>query len=174
MSVTFAQPVRVGPNSFRFRWSSDADAPVYRVHKAGVFQFATETNHATFTFQQGETPAIEVLDGTEPIAAAAEAPVELMWARDEGAAKYRIEEFVGAAWVVRAVRDAGISGMEHYSTQPLADATSTQFRVTPISAGGIEGTPQAVTATINRHPDPPDVTFAYDNGTNTVTIAAAA
>ena len=84
----------------------------------------------------------------------------------------RIEEYVDSEWAfLRSVPDDG-SAQFSVTTDPIDDDTERQFRVRPFDAGGNDGTAITVSVTLARHPDPPNVTYAFDDGTKTVTITA--
>jgi hypothetical protein len=121
-------------------------------------------------------PVVEVLDVSTDVAEEG-FPDHLVlgWTVASDAAYYRIEQYVGAAWVAVATVAASTDPWQSYATVALADETSHQFRVIPIDAAGNDGTATAFTKLLVRYPEIPDVDFAYDGAVaGTVTITAAA
>lgn len=175
MTVTMHTPTRVGPNAWRLRWESDVGGtPIYRVYRNGRCIQTGPRNCCTVSMQADESGTIEVLDDADAVPAAIpRVRMRLLWDAVTGTARYRVQRYVGAAWVTEVEIRAGDRTNYEYLTPPLEDVTDHQYRVVPIGENGNEGTPATVTVTMVRNPDPPVVTMEYASGTGLVTIAAA-
>lgn len=174
MTVTFKEPVNVGVNHWRFRWTSTVDNPTFRVAKNG--RLVTETSLRSITLQMLEGDVLDVSDdGSEPDGTP-DGAVELAWAGVANAEKYRLEQETSPGsgiWNTLAViRDDGRSQYK-YKTAPLVDDTATSFRVTPVGTNGNDGTASAINVTVPRPPSVPDADYAFSDSTKKVTISAA-
>ena len=95
----------------------------------------------------------------------------IVWTEiEESAVQFRIDEFISAAWVPVAFREATPARLYSYTTRYLEDSTTHQFRIVPLDSAGCEGTITTVDIYITRHPTPPSVSYAYDPGTGDLTI----
>jgi len=176
MTVTMNPPENVGGNSWRFSWSSDQDDPtfyVYDLSEGGLLD-TTKGTSITITLEPGESRVLEVTE--EELAAVPRGyPSRLLlyWYGPAGTSYYKVEEYVGAAWVTRArIYDRG-QGHFTWRTRPLEDVTTHQFRIVPVGTNGNEGTPVTWSALMVTHPAPPEVDYAYSSGTGKVTVSAA-
>ena len=173
MAVTINKPVNTGGNTWLLVWSSGLEDPVFHVYRDGLFLYSTSRTSGVFVARPSDTLVIEVRDDAAIAETAAETAVDFSWQAVSGADKYRVEEYVDAAWVPRVIiADEGLES-HRYRTARLGDGTTQQFRVTPIATDGNEGTPSTFNVAIARIPDPPAVTFTYDDETNKVTVEAA-
>lgn len=175
MAVTIKTPVRVGPNSWRVGWSSDQPNPIFRLFRNGAKLRDTLLTAEVFTMGENEVAVLEVRDDALASTYAADPRALLNWGKPVAATKqYRVEQSVSAAWVPKATLGEDGPEYKNWKSQPLPDGTTQTFRVTAIGVNNNESTPVSAPVKIVRHPDPPAVTFAYDDGTNQVTIAVAA
>ena len=171
MAVTMAAPALIGSGVVLLSWSSDlGGTPTFRIYLDG--ELLTETTGTTYVLTQriGDTPVIEVRDDDSPPAAGLPGRVRLEWTPVAGAAEYRVEEFVAAAWTQRARVKASDIGTHVWFTRFLEDEATHQFRIVPVGENGNDGTPLAFSFLMVRSPDPPDVSYAYNPGPDTVTI----
>ena len=116
--------------------------------------------------------SIQVLDvsTTEPTDAPSARRV-LSWGGASDCAAYRVEEYRDSEWVARAtVRNTGRPRYS-FTTRPLEDVTTHQFRVVPIAPSGDEGTATQKNFVVVRTPDVPRVTYTYASATGKVTVA---
>lgn len=163
--------------NFRIRWTSDQTTPMpIRVFRDGVLVSTWSNPTATGEFDllvpAGADPFVEILDrADERPSHAAPGQVTLHWQAVSGAVQYRIEEFLAGNWVERALVPDDGSGAFAWQTRWLADGGSYDFRITPLDAIGNAGTPATRTVVQVRHPPTPDVSFAYDDGTGTVSLS---
>lgn len=127
-----------------------------------------------FSLFAGESAQIEVLDDTSAPADAFGGQVMLQWYAVSGATTYKVQEWVTDEWVDRRVVVSQGEQMFNHLTGVLDDDTEYQFRVLPISDLNIEGTAIEFTFTVVRRPDAPDTDATYDEGTQQVTVDAAA
>lgn len=176
MTVTIQEPQQVGPNTWRLFWSSDEDDPTYRIYVNGRSRPSTQAEHGDFpmNYFEGESAVVDVLDDavTRPKGIIA-ARTLLSWDDVSGVETYRVERYVGGAWVV--VKEiAADQDRYHYWTPALAGGITTHdFRVTSIGENRNEATPTVVNVLTTRHPDPPIVGFTFSDSTKKITIAAA-
>ncbi|MBL4701959.1 MAG: hypothetical protein JKX85_11945 [Phycisphaeraceae bacterium] len=90
-------------------------------------------------------------------------------------AHYRVDEWIlgVGAWVERLkINHADDQVYYQYTSRELEDDTTHTFRVTPVSAGGIDGIARSFVLLMVRRPDVPRVSYTYNNLTGNVTIAA--
>lgn len=183
MSVTYEAPVQLAPNLWRVSWSSDLGAPPatgYRVFRNGVQIGGTVyVESMDFTLDAGESLVVEVLDDPDASPSSAfPSRLTLGWRPVSGAASYRVDEYVASVWTARRVLLEDGSPYYRYETRVLEDVTSHQFRVVPVDEAGNDGTALSFTVLMVRYPDAPwpDAEaashFAYDDGTNEVTVSA--
>ncbi len=176
MAVTIQTPVQVGPNTWRLFWTSSLSTPTYQIFGDGQYVATTTGEHRDFPLNvvDGESALVEILDSaTVPATTAMGARATISWDDVATAARYRVEQFVGAAWVVVKELIADQTRY-HFITPTLAGtATAHQFRVTAIGVNGNEATAATINILSTRHPDPPTVAYAYSDATKKVTLTAA-
>lgn len=162
-------------NTIRANWSSTLSPPVsYWIYVNGV-QKAAAVSYETMDFQvpTGTKVYLEIFDTISHTAA----PVQfdsifLRWYHTVDADAYRIEEYVGAAWVIRGYVSDGGEWFFDWGSRELEDETTHRFRVVP-RLKGEDGTGQEFYFFMVRQPDPPAVDYAYAPGTAKVTVSAA-
>ena len=164
----------LGGGAFLLEWASDQPSPTFSVYRDGALVTTTRQTSLVVSVPVGEAPVYEVLDD----AGAGPAPgypnyALLAWYASAGAASYRVEEWVSAAWAGRATLEDDGRGYFTWRSRALEDAATHQFRVTPVGANGNDGTPKSFVVLMVRIPTPPSVDYAYDAGTGAVTISAA-
>lgn len=174
MAVTIQDPVAVGHDAFEVRWTSDLTDPLYRVFRNGVLIAVQRCEGIVVTASVDQHDTIVVSDDqTEPAPRIATPTLQVAFLPVAGADSYRLERFIGAAWVQQTtIKETGATQYRHF-TDPLPDAGSTQFRMTAIGTAN-EATPLTGTVATARVPDVPDVSSTFNAGPNTVTIAVAA
>ena len=135
---------------------------------------ATRQTYADFSVEPGESLLVEVLtDAGRPPTSAFPSRLTLNWRGVPGAAYYRIEEYVGGSWSLRArIRDVG-QGYCRWLTRPLEDAATHQFRVVAVANSGNRGTATTLSALMVRHPDPQAVAYTWTAADRTLTLGAA-
>jgi len=173
MTVSMLPPVQLGAHLWRLRWTSDVEAPTYRVYRDGVLM-ATQTGQTLdLAVGDDESPMIEVLDDPDANPARAwPSRLTVCWYATAGAEHYRIEEQVSGSWVLRArVRDRG-QGYFAWRTRVLEDSATHSFRIVAVAENGQQSQATALSALMVRHPDAPAVRFSYDADTRKVTITA--
>jgi len=180
MAVTYEIPERVDQHSVLLRWSSDRTPPVtFRLYREGrkIYEVtsADGTGEFVLAVADGDQPFVEVLDvACANPSLAFPGRFTLVWLSVSGAASYRIDEYVSAAWTTRQTITADGSSSYRWQSRWLEDSQQHQFRVVPISTAGNGGTPTTITALMVRHPDAPSVTYAYNgSATPTVTVTSA-
>ena len=171
MSVTIETVQRVDSRSVRLTWSSGLGTPTFYIWIDGTFAYETPLEQGTFAVRPGEAVVIDVFDAsTDEPDAAYPGRLLLGWWPSDDVDYYRIDEYYSAAWTERVrINDNG-EGFFTWLTRFLEDVTSHQFRIVPVGTDGNEGTATALTSLMVRHPDPPDVSYAYSSGTTKLTI----
>lgn len=174
MAVTITKSRR-GPGYWALTWSSDlGGTPTFYVYVDGLLAFTTiETSH-TFQVAANEHIQIEILDDASAPQPAFPANLYMQWLPVSGAAKYRIDQWNGSAWVaLRTVQEIGRASMEH-RTPFLDDQTTYTFRIVPIGDAEIDGAARQFVVAMVRTPSIPVVTAAtYASGTGKVTLNVA-
>jgi len=173
MTVSIDGYAWIDPRTVRVTWSSDLGSPTYRVYRDGALVATTTTPQMAFTVDPDANLDLVILDTADAPAPKYPARWTLGWWPVPGADAYRVEEYVGAAWTLRAeVQDTG-AGYYQWTTRVLEDETTHQFRVLAEGADGNRSTPRALSALMVRHPDNTNVDYAYSAGSREVTISAA-
>jgi hypothetical protein len=173
--LTMNPAVNAGGTSWRLSWTSDGPGPfyVYDLSEGGLIGTTYQTAF-TITLEPGESRVIEVRESAYAVTPRGyPSRLLLFWYAVAGTSYYRVEEYAGGLWTLRQmIYDRG-QGHFSYRTPPLEDGSVASWRVVPVGTNGSEGTPATWTALMVRHPDPPQVAFAYDEDTGTVAITAA-
>lgn len=172
--VTFAEPVQTGLYTWLLAWTSDQVSPTFRVYRDGVLLSEQTAAEYELSVTGGEVPVIEVLDdaSANPQSSFPNG-LTLGWRTDPESATYRVDRWTGADWLEVDTLAASDGGWQSYSTGVLADGATHLWRVVPIDSAGNSGTPLEFSALMVRHPDPPDVDYAYESVGRTVTVSAA-
>jgi len=176
MSVTIDSVRRVDLRSWIIVWSSDlGGTPTFYVYQDGVLVNTTVDTEMVFMAELGECPLVEILDDADAVPMTAyPGRLTLAWyatAAPTGTDHYKIEEYVDAAWVIRAnVREIS-AGYYKWKTRFLEDSTSHQFKITPVGVNGNDGAATTLVCLMVRHPNPPAVDYVYDDGTGKVTVS---
>lgn len=176
MTVTINDPVDLRDGVWLVEWSSDLGSDtVFYVYVDGDLYAVTQLTWMTFsTSGSTESMVIKVLDevaGADDPAWGARAL--MAWYAVAGTDYYLVEEYVASAWTeVQRIVDRG-EGYFRWESRVLEDITTHQFRVTAMGTNGNLGTPTSLTILAVRHPNPPNVAFAWDDATQVVTISAA-
>jgi hypothetical protein len=153
-------------------WSSDLEAPSYRVYVDGRLALETDLAEYLLRAEAGEYPVIEVLDDPDALPESLHPPrLDLWWLAVLAADYYRVDEYVNAAWIERArLREDG-SGAYRWRSRVLEDEAVHEFRVVAVGADGNEAMAVERSALMVRVPDPPDAAYVYDVEAGTVTMA---
>jgi len=164
---------------WKFKGHSTLTPPVtLRVYVAGrLYLNAFVSADGTFEFEvnvgNATSPFVEVLDEAclrPEYAYPGQWDLHWYWSQPD-ASSFRVEQFVGAAWVEKGTVPYYVDGYFTWRTPWLADVTVHQFRVVAITIGGLEALPIPFTAEMVRHPDVPDQNFSYSAGTGKVTVS---
>lgn len=169
------RPVRVGRSSWLLRYySAISYRPDYYVYRDGVLYMRDRTGHCVVHTEPGEKANIDVFDDADTAPGAATASrQQLCWGAASGADAYRIEEKINGTWTVRVVVPHRGEGQYRFTTRPLEDVTTHEFRVISIDKYGAESSAATRNIVMVRPPDAPSVTYTYAASTGNVTIAAA-
>lgn len=170
MSVTITAIDRLDDAFYLVSFSSTLPAPVFYIFVDGVLS----STQAGGSYVAPAGAVVEVLD--DPATAAQPAfPAVLVlgWVDDADAAAYRIEQKIGGLWTAVVTRHNTGEPWQSYATGPLEDGSTQEWRIIPLDAAGNDGSGASFVSLMVRYPDVPDVAYSYDNGTGTVTVAAA-
>ena len=172
MAVTINAPEQVAARTWRVSWSSSLPTPTFWVYRDGELATITQQTSILLFAEAGESVVIDVVDDEDDVLPVVfPGRATLSWTAVANAAGYRVEEYIGAAWVVRTtVYDRGEACFT-WSSRCLEDGATHQFRVVPVGANGNDGTPLTFSLLMARHPDVPDVDWSYDDGTGVATIS---
>ena len=166
-------PKRVSNTGWLYAWTSTESEPTFSIYKNGVFVTSQKRNSITLNVVPADM--IQVFDNADNPAEGNDPDPTIHWASVATAARYRIEKETSpgsGSWNhVATVEDLGQSTFTH--RVPLVDDVETSFRVTPVGVNGNDGTAASFQVTIPRHPDPPDVNFAFSDVDSKVTVTAA-
>lgn len=169
MAITSIISQRLSGGSWLITATSDLPSPSYYWYRDGLLVDVTLSNSRQFDLAVGENVQIDVLDDASALPAESyPARCLISTAPGEGVVKSRVEELVDGEWVTRHTALGSYVG---YQTRVLADGETAQFRVIPVNAAGIDGRPKAFQVTMVRRPDPPDVTYTWDEETARVTLS---
>ena len=173
MSVTITDTYPTGSGSTLVRWESSLESPMFYVHQDGVLIGTTYDTEAFFSPEPGEEFIVEIFDTVDD-APLARHPgrITLQWREVADAAYYLVEEYVGGEWVERKRIYVHGEAIFLWRSGFLADATTHQFRVTPVGTNGNSGTPKEFSVLMVRYPSPPPVDYSYSNSTHKVTLTA--
>lgn len=161
--------------AFRLTWTSTLGAgTTFYVYLDGQPVGETQVAEWLLSVAEGEAPVVEVLD--DP----AQAPepgfpgyLLITWYAVAGAERYLVQENVAGTWTTRSTVIEDGRGYYLVATRFLEDSTVHSFRVLPRGTNENNGVAAALTCLMVRHPDPPDVRFAYSSSTGAVTITGA-
>lgn len=160
----------ISPSQIRFSFSSDLESPTFYVYVNGGFVGETLETYWEVSVAPGSQVQFDVFDDPDAV------PEEhfpnqftFRWVGRDGAEAYRVEEYVDSSWVFRGLRPVSLSNLYHYTTPPLEDSTTYQFRVLPLDAEGRTGTALNFTVEMVRYPDTPSQTMEFVGGELSIT-----
>lgn len=165
MAISGPYIERVSPFQVRFFWSSDLVDPTYYVWIDGAF--VGETLETEWFVNVGTNGQVQfsVFDD-----AAGVPPtyfpnyLVLRWMGRDGAAMYRVEQYVSDSWVLLSLVPFRVSNVYRYKTGPLEDSTTYDFRVVPVDESGRAGVVRSFTVEMVRYPDAPSQTMTFAGG----------
>lgn len=174
LMVTIERNTQLGATSFRLEFSSDlGGTPTFYMYRDGQLIEASNRTWVQVELQPNETVQFDILDDVDALPAQAwPSRALLTWYAVDGAAKYRVQEYVGATWTQRALLDAAGKGYFRWESRVLEDGQVHQFRVAPVSESGIDGVAREFSFEMIRRPDVPAMTQTY-NDDGTITYEAA-
>jgi hypothetical protein len=176
MAITSLTVTRTGPSSARLTFTSGLVSPTFYVWRDGTLIATTANGFYDALLSPAQYPTFAVFDD------AAAVPtnrfpdhVDVQWLTGGSSiAHYRVEQLVGAAWLLRARITESGKGYYHWLSSRLADDSTPQFRVKAVSAlNAAESIAASLSMLFVRYPDPPSVALTYSAVSGKVTIAAA-
>jgi len=171
MAVTIEKPIRIGPRAALLKYSSDlGGAPTFYIYVDGILVAQTTATEFTLAVNPDETYVVEILDDAdaEPMQRFP-GKARLGWFFVEGVDYYRVDEYIGDAWVER-IRMPDNDGYMKWESRFLEDGQIHLFRITPVGTDDNEGTAKEFSVLIVRRPDSPDVNFSHSTETQKLTI----
>jgi len=175
MAATITSITKTGYSSWLFTWTGTEPFYVWR-DGVLVLDGVSDTETIIEGTDAEEPPAIQVLDSTEtddPLTVAYPPFGLLQWRGDAAVSYYRVDRYVGAAWVTYiTVGESGDGGYYSAKTPALVDAVAAQWRIIAVDSVGNESEPLPFTFSITKHPDPPVIDMSYSDGTGLLTIEA--
>ena len=173
MTATLISSVMVSRRRWLLTASSDEGLPTYRWWLRGELIRTSASTTLEVSTADDDVPFIQVRDDDVP-PSQADHPgrIRLYWHSDSRASRFRVEQFIGAAWVViQRLSDDGRREFNWHSGW-MEDAETRRYRVVAEDAGGNDSTVVPdVAVTIVRPPDVP-VWSPIRNGDETLTIGA--
>lgn len=170
MTVTITSIIQTDRRNVRIGYESDQSKPVYRVYRDGRQIARTRASEFDVPHEPGDQVQIEVRDDAATPEPCNAGRAWLTWIGAAGTQKYRIEEQVGAEWIVRALVPHHGRRQHRWRTRFLEDGQTHQFRVVPIGENGNDGDAVSLPIKIVRRPDVPTLTFDYNPATRVLTI----
>jgi len=173
MAVTISNSVQIGAWTWRITWTSDlGGTPTYYIYRDGKLVETTVVASYDLFLDSGESVLLEILDSSTALPGTAfPGRLTLRWFDVAGVDRYRVQEYVDSSWTTRA--EISDDDLEYFTWESrfLEDVTSHQFRVVGIGDNGNTGSITSFTVYVVRHPDPPNVSYSYADGTQKLTIS---
>ncbi len=169
MAVTITSDTLCGNTRF-IEWTSTLPTPTYYVYVDGLLAQTTTQTAAQFYVDPGAAPVVQVLDTTDPPAAAFSGYKKLSWYALADAASYAIERLIDSVWTAQTTILSTGATIYEWQTPFLDDCELHQFRVIATDAHGNAGEHVHFECYMIRHPNPPVCIYTYSNAAHTVTI----
>lgn len=151
--------------AWEFTWGSGFASP-YSIWLDGVLLDTVDDESYTFDRPGYDEapPDLEIVETGETAESETYPPyVVLQWRGSQDAAAYDIEQYISGVWtVIATVMETG-QGYYQWTSQPLEDLATEQYRVTPVRLGGADGTPLSFTTAVCRNPPHPEVELSIDS-----------
>jgi hypothetical protein len=158
---------------YLLRWSSDLPDPTYKVYIDGDLYQTTKQEELLYGVASGLTPVFEILDDNSDPGYARSSFPRLCWYAPADAVRHVIERQDGETWTELTDFENEDKRFLKYNAPALSDGKSATYRITPYDSAGNDGAAKTITFTMVRHPDPLDLTTAYDSDTQTLTFTEA-
>jgi hypothetical protein len=174
--ATWTKITKVGTNDWLFEFAAGANQQV--IDRGIVLRDleSDETEYRVSNSDADEPPPLELFNtstGDITTTSLNHSPrATLQWRGLTTARRYKVQQYVDAAWTTIGHQFETGCGYYHWLTDPLADATTHQFRVVIVDERGYEGDPIPFDFFMCCHPASPDIVMTYDSGTGDVTVAA--
>ena len=171
MTVTISAPDWLDDQTCVISWTSTISGATFYVYRDREFVTATGAASQQFRVVPGEYLLLDVFDSSSTVPGYARAGrVYLCWYASAAASSYLVQEYVAAAWVDRQTIPDNGEGFFRFLTRYLEDGSDTSFQVLAIDAADNQATATPFAVVQVRHPEIPDVSYAYASGTAVVTI----
>lgn len=147
-----------------FSWDADSGVS-YEVWLNGVLLATVDEGEyeCSYPGYSDTPPPLEIVEENTAESEIYPPFLQLQWRRVAGAAAYKVEEYVDAAWVTR--RTIIDTGAEYYlyQTPVLLDGTEAIWRVSALDTTGDAGTAVSFTMEMCCNPAEPAVEMDYDS-----------
>lgn len=170
MSVTINNVTVTGLNSVLIEYESTESTPTFYIYLDGNLIDITKETEYELGININENYILEILDSLSvPPMQVFPGKIKLNWFSSTDVNYYKVEEYIVDTWVTfKRINDNG--GYLEFDSRFLEDSQNHIFRILPLGTNGNEGTAKQFTILCVRHPDIPDVSYSYDNGTAKITI----
>ncbi len=170
MATTLSPPTEISNGLYRYTWTGVAPFRVFSYQTYEYLYESTDLTEITVSSPAG----IEVFDSTEtaiPEGLLYPAKAILQWRGYHLATTYRIDKYIGSAWVQQDTILEDGRGYYRYTAPISDDSVSNEiYRVVTIDATGSE-TSSSIAPFIVRNPSIPTLTsVSYDDMTGTFSI----
>ena len=137
MNITVTQ---IGSRTWRWKITDPVPGQTYYEYRDGLLVEVSTRTDRQIELGAGEIVRVEILDSpsADPEVVYSR-KLELVWNTVDGAASYRIDHYVGAAWVQDILVPAGAVMQYSWITRALADGEIYHWRIVPVSASGQDG-----------------------------------
>ena len=155
---------------WRLKYTSDIPGATFYIWRGGVLIATTQVPF--YDIQASGSELIFVFDSAEDLPDTDDYPNcdTLWWEHVDGAKAYEVEEYVDAAWTLRArIRDMG-QWVFKWTSGVLTDCESHQFRLRTIGVD-TAGQYKYVTPMMVRYPDHTEWTASIDSDTGVLSFA---
>lgn len=155
---------RTGLESFILTFTSLLTDPWYYIYRGALFVKRTLDNSWSFVVPLGEMVTIQVFDDeTDTPDMVFPGSLIFHWDAMTGAATYRIEELADSVWGTVATIRQTTEEEFRWPSRLLEDVTTHQFRVTGVTAGGVDGDTRDISVLMVRTPDEDKFTLTLND-----------
>ena len=178
MPTVLNNPTQIGSKVWRYTWTGTAP---YRIYNYSTYAYhATKFNGTSIDIpgtSEIEPPAIEVFGADEtddPDGVTNPAQIFLQWRGVAYAKEYQVYN-AAASTVLATVPESGLGyykflGQAINEDQSSGSGNQVSYSVRVVDSQGNVSDISAQSFFLDRNPDPPIISIAYNSGTNTFTI----
>lgn len=169
MAVDSLRQEFISPTLVRVYFTSTLESPTFYVWVDGALFGTTTGAYMDIPVGLNRIAQVDVFDdANDAPAVVLPSTVILRWEDMTEAAIFRVEQWVDAAWVVRAQVPSANGRMPRWESEPLADGETHMFRVVPVDGTGRDGVPREFSGLMVRYPDAPVAAISVAGGEFTI------